>query len=121
MYKGLRFLLDMWRPSLVVIRKPSKRWPRRMQKRIAGLLAVVRRCRIPVRRIPERAIRGAFGRGERVTQYKTALMLVQRFHFLAGVLPPPRKITESENYQMAMFAAVALAVAAGGENSLVRR
>jgi hypothetical protein len=48
-----------------------------------------------------------------------APMLVRQFPFLASTLPPPRKIYQSEDYRMGIFAAAALALA-GSNRSRTR-
>jgi hypothetical protein len=47
-------------------------------------------------------------------------MLVRQFPFLASTLPPLRKMWQSDDYRMGMFAAAALAVAASGRAEPVR-
>lgn len=112
MYKALRSLLEVWQPSLVVIKEPTRHRKARMKKLLTGLLAEVRHCRIPIRRISERAIQATFGDGGCMTKYAMASGLLGLFPFLAFMLPPRRRIWESEHYRMSMFAAVALALAA---------
>jgi hypothetical protein len=84
----------------------------RLKKTRASLVAEARRFGIPVRRVPEAAIRSTFGGCRFVTTYHMAQTLVQRFSFLAFLLPPLRKIYESQDYRMSIFAAVALALTA---------
>ncbi|MFI5093754.1 MAG: hypothetical protein ACHQIK_09955 [Candidatus Acidiferrales bacterium] len=114
--KGLASLLDRWQPSLVVIKEPSKHTTARMRRLLAGITREARKCRIPVRCLPERAIRRAIGNESRVTKYAMASILCQHFPFLAAALPSPRRAWESEDYRMNMFAAVALALAASGQS-----
>jgi hypothetical protein len=52
-----------------------------------------------------------------LTNYAIASTLLEHFPFLAFALPPKRRIWESEDYRMGIFAAVALALAASGERS----
>jgi hypothetical protein len=114
MQGGLRTLLEIWRPSLVVVSEPSRHWTVRTRKRWADLLKEVRRLRIPVRRLTTWAVRNAFDERRRLTKYLIASMLVMQFPFLAATLPPPRKIWKSEDYRMGIFGAVALAIAGCG-------
>ena len=114
--KGLRSLLDMWQPSLVVIKELSKHRTARMRKLLAGVVGKVRHCRIPVRCLSQCTILRAFGNQSHTTKYATASVLLQHFPFLASALPSPRRAWESEHYRMSMFAAVALALAASGQS-----
>jgi len=50
-----------------------------------------------------------------MTKYAMASMLVRQFPFLAAMLPPKRRIWESEDYRMHIFAAVALALATSSQ------
>jgi hypothetical protein len=109
--KSLRRLLDRWRPSLIVTQKSPKPATLRLKKIGAGLAVEAQRFGIPVRRVPEAAIWAAFGDGRRTTKFRIAQMLVERISFLAQTLPPLRKIYESQDYRLGMFAAVALALA----------
>jgi hypothetical protein len=107
--KSVRDLLDRWRPSLIVTKELSKS---RLKRIGASLVAEARRFGIPVRPVREAAILSTFGDGRFVTKYRIAQMLVQRFSFLTFLLPPLRKIYESQDYRMSVFAAVALALTA---------
>lgn len=113
--RRLRSLLETWRPSVMVIKEPSKQGMVRMRKLVAGLLLEARRCRIPVHRFQEQAFRNAFSGADRITKYAIASTLLEHFPFLASALPPKRRIWESQDYQMHMFAAVALALAASSQ------
>jgi hypothetical protein len=110
--KSFRDLLDRWRPSLIVTKELSKPATSRLKRISASLVAEARCFGIPVRSVREAAILSTFGGGRFVTKYHMAQMLVQRFSFLAFLLPPLRKIYESQDYRMSIFAAVALALTA---------
>jgi hypothetical protein len=118
---GLPSLLAMWQPSLVVIKEPSKHKTARMQRLLAGITREAGQRRIPVRCLPERAIRRAVGNESHVTKYAMASILCRHFPFLASALPSPRRAWESEDYRMNMFAAVALALAASGQRHTINR
>ena len=105
--RRLRSLLEVSRPALVLIKEPSNPRTLRMRKLFAGLVAEVRRCRIPVRRVPERAVRSAFSDKSRITKYAMASTLLEHFPFLASAPPPRRRIWESEDYRMSMLVATA--------------
>ena len=121
MHKSLQSLLEMWRPSLVLIKEPSTHRTARREKRLASLIDTVRRCRIPTRSLTDHEVRSIFGPGSSMTKYVMASMLVRQFPFLASTLPPPRKIYQSEDYRMNMFAAVALALAASSQRLTTNR
>jgi hypothetical protein len=112
--KRLQSLLDLWRPSLVVVTEPPKSPPARMRQLLTDVIEEVRHCRIPVRYLSPQVLREAFSDEDRITKYAIASMLLEHFPFLASVLPPKRRIWESEDYRMSMFAAVAVALAASG-------
>jgi hypothetical protein len=61
--------------------------------------------------LSEREMKRLYSDAGKVTKYAIATSLVARFPFLARSLPPPRKISESEDYRMGIFTAIALAVA----------
>lgn len=120
-YTCLQSLLGIWRPSFVLIKKPSKHRTARTEKRLAGLIDTVRRSRIPTRSLTDHDVRSVFGSGSSITKYAMASMLVRQFPFLASTLPPPRKIFRSEDYRMSMFAAIALALAASSQRHTTDR
>src|SRR5205807_6527071 len=95
--KSLRDLIDRLQPTLIVTKELSKPATSRLKKTSASLVAEARRFGIPVRRVPEATVRSSFGVGRFVTTYHMAQMLVQRFSFLAFLLPPLRKIYESQD------------------------
>lgn len=119
--RSLRSLLEMWRPSLILIKEPSKHRTARTEKRLASLVDEVRRCRIPARSLTDHEVCSVFGSGSNMTKYAMASMLVRQFPFLTFTLPPPRKIWKSEDYRMHMFAAVALALAASSQRHTTNR
>ena len=104
----LRPLLDLWRPSVVVlhdplrIRTPNPPTSKLLKKQIIKA-AKDARVQVLKKRPTERA--------EKVTKYERAQAVVQRFPVLTRKLPPKRKPWESEDYRMSMFAAAALAMA----------
>jgi hypothetical protein len=111
MQRSLQSLLEIWRPALVLIKKPSTYKTARTEMRLASLIDIVRRCRIPMRSLTDHEVRSVFGSGSNMTKYAMASMLVRQFPFLTFTLPPPRKIYRSEDYRMGIFAAIALALA----------
>jgi hypothetical protein len=67
--------------------------------------------KFPVRVVDKQKVLNAFGVGQQIMKYKTACLLVKQIPVLHWELPPKRKIWESEDYRMSMFAAAALAMA----------
>jgi hypothetical protein len=106
----LRPLLDLWRPSVVVlhdpliIRTPNPPTSKLLKKQIIKA-AKDQRARVQILK------KRPTDRAERVTKYERAQAVVQRFPVLTRKLPPKRKPWESEDYRMSMFAAAALAMA----------
>jgi hypothetical protein len=109
--KGLRLLLDMWRPSLVVIKESSRPKTARMRRLLAGITRESRQRRIPVRCLAEQSVRRALGDESQATKHAMASTVCRHFPFLASALPSPRRAWESEDYRMHMFTAAALALA----------
>jgi hypothetical protein len=103
--KRLRPLLELWRPSLVVIRGMRQMPPRQNLLRERLLKQVVgeaKNHRVPVRLGPKLVSRS--------TKYENARLVAERFPVLACSLPPKRKPWESEHYSTSMFEALAFAV-----------
>lgn len=108
--RRLGLLLELWRPSVLVIRKPARMLRRRsgVDFLIPRIVAVAKSRRISVR-----ILKHGFGDGQKrkMTKYENARRVVERFTVLAQKLPPKRKTWESEDYRMCMFTAAALAMA----------
>jgi len=66
---------------------------------------------IRTRVFKRRAASNLFGGEERLTKYKIATALTERFAELRPVLPPKRKFYESEDYRMSIFDPAALGAA----------
>jgi hypothetical protein len=102
----LRPLLELWRPSLVVIR-PGGKTPQNSdplrQRLLKGVLTEAKEHRASVLIIPSQS--------SSLTKYESAQLVTKRFPVLAGHLPPKRRPWESENYRMSMFTAAAVATA----------
>ncbi|MBZ5722933.1 MAG: hypothetical protein LAO03_21540 [Acidobacteriia bacterium] len=85
-----------------------------MRKLLTEAIEKLGHRRISMRCLSRRGIRKAFSNEGRITKYAIASMLIEHFPFLASRLPRKRRIWESEDYRMSMFAAVALVLAASG-------
>lgn len=101
-------LLEHWKPSDLVIRKPAG-----IPRCQSGIDSLIMRIDSAAKshRIPVRAVRHGLGeeREQRLTKYENARRVVERFPVLAQKLPPKRKAWESEDYRMTMLTAAHLA------------
>ena len=110
-WKRLKPLLELWRPSILVLcsgpsmtQRPRKRRDR-LLKRIA---TEAKNHQIGVRIFRKRP--GA-DQGERLTKYENARRVAEQFSVLQWKMPPKRKPWESEDYRMSIFTAATLAIA----------
>ena len=107
-------LLEDFRPAVVVAKEPPprKKVNRARTRKVLELVRHKASLRgIRTRVFKRRAASKLFGGDERVTKYKIATALAERFAELRPVLPPKRKFYESEDYRMSIFDAAALGVA----------
>src|SRR5437879_2559940 len=107
-------LLEDFEPAVVVAKEPPcrKKVNRARTRKVLELVRHKASLRgIRTRVFKRRSASKLFGGGERLTKYKIATALAERFAELATVLPPKRKPWESEDYQMSIFDAAALGVA----------
>src|SRR5436309_11063316 len=107
-------LLEDFRPTVVVTKEPPSR--KKVNRfRTRKVLELVRHKAslrgIRTRVFKRRAASKLFGGEERLTKYKIATALAERFAELASILPPKRKPWESEDYRVSIFDAAALGVA----------
>ena len=107
-------LLEDFQPAVVVAKEPPSR-KKVNRARTRKVLELVRHKAslrgIRTRVFKRRAASNLFGGEERLTKYKIATALTERFAELRPVLPPKRKPWESEDYRMSIFDAAALGVA----------
>jgi hypothetical protein len=105
--RRLRPLLELWRPSVVVLREPLRiRTPNpQRNKLLKQIMKAAKDQRARVHILKKRPT----DRAERLTKYKRAHAVAQRFPVLTRKLPPKRKPWESEDYRMSMFEALAIA------------
>ena len=105
--RRLKPLLELWQPSVVVLREPLRirtlnpQTDRLLKRIIMAAKNQGARVQILERRLTDRA--------ERLTKYERAQAVVQRFPVLTQKLPPERKPWESEHYSMSIFEALAIA------------
>ena len=108
--RRLKPLLELWRPTFIVIRGPRQIQPRQKSLRgrlLKGVVAEAKNYRARVQILKERPT----DRAEKLTKYERAQAVVKLFPVLTQKLPPKRKCWESEDYRMSMFAAATLAMA----------
>lgn len=106
-------LCEMFRPSLMVIRKESARrgrsYPRANAVRRALRKEVMRQS-IPISAISERRIDNWFRQHGKAGKYAIASSLADQFPQLSWKLPPRRKPWQPEPWCLCLFDAVALGV-----------
>ena len=107
--RRLKPLLELWRPSVIVLREPLRiRTLNPQRNRLLKLIMVAAKdLRARVQIVKKRPT----DRTEKLTKYERAQGVVQCFPVLTQKLPPKRKPWESDDYRMSMFAAAALAMA----------
>jgi hypothetical protein len=106
LHRRLRQLLDLWKPTVLVIRTASRTLPRQKllrEKLLEGVTAEAKNYRTSVRKASDNV--------ETSTKYESARRVAEHFPVLARSLPPLRKPWESEDYRMSMFTAATLAIA----------
>jgi hypothetical protein len=106
--RRLKPLLELWRPSVVVLRDPPRIRTLNPQKNrlLKQIMKAAKDQRARVQILKKRPT----DRAERLTNYRRAQAVVERFPVLTQKLPPKRKPWESEHYRMSMFSAAALAM-----------
>jgi hypothetical protein len=109
--RRLKPLLELWRPSILVLcsgpsitQRPHQRRDR-LLKRIA---TEAKNHQVPVRILKKRP---GTDQGKRLTKYENARRAAEQFSVLRWKIPPKRKPWESEYYRMSIFAAATLAIA----------
>lgn len=103
-------LLDQFRPSAIVVRKPE---PGRYARKTRTLTTIQRRALsqgVPVRFVSRADVERAFV-GFESNKHEVAAALAKQFPSLAPRLPPERKSWQSEDYRMGIFDAAAVGVA----------
>lgn len=108
-------LLDRFRPDVVVLEDataPGSRRNPRVRRLIDTLAKVARDRGVKVSTVARKAMLEHFAPdGEQATKQSVARRLAEFFPELAPHLPPPRKPWQSQDERMAIFDALALAVA----------
>lgn len=107
----LKPLLELWRPSILVLRNglSMTQVPRQLRYSLLKRIATeAKNHRVLVRVLKKRS--GA-DQGKRLTKYENARRAAEHFSVLRWKMPPKRKPWESEDYRMSMFTAAILAMA----------
>lgn len=108
-------LVKLYTPSLIVIeniRVSDCRRGTRVRELLSQVPALVRKLKTPVRAISKAELREAFASSGASTKDAIAQEIARRFPELALRLPPPRKPWNGPDPRMAIFTAMAMAVAA---------
>ena len=106
--RRLRPLLELWKPTLLVIRGLRQIQPRNNLLRgrlLKGVVAEARTHRARVQTLKKRPT----DRFKKLTKYECAQAVIKLFPVLTRKLPPKRKPWESEDYRMSIFGALAIA------------
>src|SRR5258708_5073319 len=96
LHRKLRQLLDLWKPTVMVIRTAPRTRPRQKilrERFLQGVTAYAKNYRISVRNGSDNV--------ETSTKYENARRGAEHFPVLARSLPPQRKPWSSEDYRMA--------------------
>jgi hypothetical protein len=109
--KRLKPLLELWRPSILVLCSGPSVTQRPHQRRERFLKRIAKEAKnhhVVVRIFGKRP--GA-ERGKRLTKYENARRVAEQFSVLQWKIPPKRKPWESEDYRMSIFTAATLGMA----------
>ena len=124
--RRIAFLLELYVPTTVVLRRRDIRAPetrRVFAAAVRTIRAESRRLSIEVLSLNTLDIRHFFAEHGCATKHQIASLIAKRFDELSWKLPPKRKAWESENYNAAIFDAVATALlfftgGTGSENKM---
>lgn len=107
-------LLELHRPSLMVLRLPSNRLMRR-NNRIKTVLRTLRkegrRQSVLMKVLRREKVKKFFMADGRTTKHQIASLLVERFPDLEWLLPSKRRVWECESYHMTTFDAASTGLA----------
>ena len=109
--RRIRRLIDMWQPSFIVVENLPPQRARRVRRLIGFIKKEARRGRVPFCAIDPKWIAQALDNPGKLTKFRQASILAQRFPVLQWKLPEPRGPGASEDYRMALFDAIVLALA----------
>jgi len=109
----IKELIDLYQPDSVVVEdctgKDSRRCLR-IQELIKGIINLATNKKIKTYSISRSDVRKAFSEANAYTKYEIATEIAKRFPCLSFHLPPVRKCFMPEDYRMAIFDAISLAL-----------
>jgi len=109
--RRLRRLMKLWRPSFVVALKEASPRSHRTQRLVAMIKKEARHSRVSFCTVNLELVAYALGSREKLTKYQRASLVAKLFPFLQWRLPPPPRRGWTEDYQLSIFDAAALALA----------
>jgi hypothetical protein len=112
--RRLTFLVDIYRPDVIVTRKLRHRSRRdHLETRFILHKAhrLAERTSATIAQIRETELRKYFGKFGAYTKHQIASFVAHKFPDLAYRLPPPRRVWQSERARMSIFDAVSCGVA----------
>jgi hypothetical protein len=111
--KRIAPVLTLFAPSVVILEAGSSRKAEEPRREVISkaIQAEVLRRSIGLVFVRKDEIRGALGKGKPITKQKIAAHIVLLFPELTWKLPQERKPWQSEHHNMAVFDAIALALA----------
>jgi len=109
--RRLKPLLELWKPSILVLRNGlsmARRPHQRSETLLKRIATEAKNHEVPIRILKKRP---GSEQGKKLTKNENARRVAEQFSVLRWKMPPKRKPWESEDYRMNMFAAAALAMA----------
>jgi hypothetical protein len=109
--RRLKPLLELWRPSILVLRNVlgmTQRPHHQSEALLNRIAAEAKNHEVAVRILKKRP---GSEQGKRLTKNENARRVAEQFSVLRWKMPPKRKPWESEDYRMSMFTAAVLAMA----------
>lgn len=106
-------LVSQYRPHAMILEDCSKKRPKRSPRVTRLFNGMARRMdtiRLPLKYFTWKAVKMAFNPARSITKYEISRAIATLLPVLVNRLPPIRKPWMSEDYRMAIFDAVALAL-----------
>ncbi len=115
--RQVAYLVSLYNPDLIAVEDVSRGSRRcdRVRKLIRAIHQLGIKHGVTVRSISKPKLREAFVSSNATTKDAIAKVLADRFPELADRLPPPRRPWDGQNPNMAIFKAMAMAVALRSE------